>query len=719
MSYLTKSATTATTFAATQLETFAVASLEISELEMLRVTLEKEQGSLLNLGDNIIAQSTIQNILDQYQLKNINLNTIVRQILILAHPPKYESSFDRNNLSPVFSLEPTAKNALHFAAREGNLEEVQNLISAGYDVNAGDIFSTTPLHLAAMYGHENVIIYLLNQGAKINSKAYVSYKYFWSFNSQYAYTPLDLAIKYSPNLVSIEALLKNNAISANWDLLQMDLAQTIENALLTQDYLKLDLALSKIEMLADASNNGLWIDADSAMPMAMFLQLEAQMTTNPTCHQRLIDSIGKLTNADSTETLEHYVRAKNLLQVFPSNSEYHFQVGDFQAVLPASGYLIQPSLNLAAHSLAAYCTMLEANISEFDFQIYNELIQNSSFHLPFESYLALKTDVFNQVGSIFDEASLTIQNAGLREWSEKLYQDYLAGKTILIPTGWMGHGLDIILDKELNLFMVANAGDSHATLSPGLNAYNHKFNLTAEDIYTILNNQDKMSLEFKYFYDLGLVKNEEFSFETDYQLYGNCAWNSQKIAEEALLFLGLKKVTHDHALSRALTDVWFEEFDHFHEMSVLKDYIDKPSLEISALGDIFVNYYGTVETPYEQESAKLIFDALSDPSNIEIFNHYYCQNERYISNSLKSFIIDNGFELTEEGLSRSLNINQENGAALNLEDVIVQPNQDALSLFNDVTMGPSHLDLTSPSLLYSPTSPSLPHEPVCDTTYSY
>jgi ankyrin repeat protein len=62
------------------------------------------------------------------------------------------------------------KEKLHFAADEGDLEEVKKLIKSGYDINAFDEdLSLTPLHYAIANEHYEVAEYLLESGANINA----------------------------------------------------------------------------------------------------------------------------------------------------------------------------------------------------------------------------------------------------------------------------------------------------------------------------------------------------------------------------------------------------------------------------------------------------------------------------------------------------------------------------------------------------------------------
>ena len=62
------------------------------------------------------------------------------------------------------------KEQLHFAASDGDLEKVKELIDNGYDVNAFDAdLSLTPLHYAVRGEFIEVSKYLLLNGADINA----------------------------------------------------------------------------------------------------------------------------------------------------------------------------------------------------------------------------------------------------------------------------------------------------------------------------------------------------------------------------------------------------------------------------------------------------------------------------------------------------------------------------------------------------------------------
>ena len=65
--------------------------------------------------------------------------------------------------------ELTERMRLHFAAQDGDLKEARELIEQGFDVNAFDEFTSTPLHCAVNGGHIEVAKYLLSVGADVNA----------------------------------------------------------------------------------------------------------------------------------------------------------------------------------------------------------------------------------------------------------------------------------------------------------------------------------------------------------------------------------------------------------------------------------------------------------------------------------------------------------------------------------------------------------------------
>jgi uncharacterized protein len=60
--------------------------------------------------------------------------------------------------------------ALHYAAVNGDLQEITDLIAAGSDVNARDNAGMTPLHFASQQQHFEAARLLLGAGAKVDVK---------------------------------------------------------------------------------------------------------------------------------------------------------------------------------------------------------------------------------------------------------------------------------------------------------------------------------------------------------------------------------------------------------------------------------------------------------------------------------------------------------------------------------------------------------------------
>ena len=75
------------------------------------------------------------------------------------------------------------KGTLRKACKKGDIEAVKQHLAAGADVNAGGVFGKTPLHLAAMGGHKEIVELFITNGADLNAKGFGG-------------TPLDWAIEW-------------------------------------------------------------------------------------------------------------------------------------------------------------------------------------------------------------------------------------------------------------------------------------------------------------------------------------------------------------------------------------------------------------------------------------------------------------------------------------------------------------------------------------------
>ena len=58
--------------------------------------------------------------------------------------------------------------SIYDAATEGNIEVVKQHLANGADVNASNMHGETPLHVAALRGHKEVVQLLITNGAYAN-----------------------------------------------------------------------------------------------------------------------------------------------------------------------------------------------------------------------------------------------------------------------------------------------------------------------------------------------------------------------------------------------------------------------------------------------------------------------------------------------------------------------------------------------------------------------
>lgn len=590
----------------------------------------------------------------------------ILQVILAHHPNPKAFEFDFaviNRFAEAKSL------ALHHAARTGDLVTAKKLVALGNNVNEKDLFGSTPLHMAAMYGHKPVVEFLIQKGAELNAKTYKM--------DDFALTPLDLAAQYSPNTETFSYLLSKGADPQHWDMLMYALFDNAINSSEKQDFKTFDLALTKIEIAAQ-NKNALWVYATSEVrPLAVLLKVFATEITDNQCYQRVLKTINSLNAQDKHSLSERYIHAKNLLHAFPSDKTYTYKIGPNKVKITASGYYAVFAVDLAAKMLADFQNKKLVNIDLAGFEAMKSQFPTSDKKLlkNAEIYSQEKRMCFLHVENIFKQAANSIAKAGLYEASQELYTRYTNGETILLPAGWDGHALDIIIDKALNLFIVANAGERFEAIAPGLNAFNMQFSLAVDDIYSILNNEEQIDLEFKKFYDLGLEINETYTMGSPSQDYGNCAWFSQQIAQKGLLLIDLAKSTNDIPLALKIAHTWYEELNEYHLSAVLKEYLADPFLEVAALGDVLIHYHNQVESSEERARAKLILDYLTDSSHKADFKKYYQAHLTEFTPTLKSFMADNGYDLNYFP-ARKDHENTQDTEVVHIDDVIQWHNEE-------------------------------------------
>ena len=61
------------------------------------------------------------------------------------------------------------KEQLHFAAQDGDLKRVKDLVEKGFPINRFDEIDKTPLHYAVEEEHFKIVNYLIKSGANVNA----------------------------------------------------------------------------------------------------------------------------------------------------------------------------------------------------------------------------------------------------------------------------------------------------------------------------------------------------------------------------------------------------------------------------------------------------------------------------------------------------------------------------------------------------------------------
>ncbi len=581
-----------------------------------------------------------------------------------------------NTAMNISEKTPVPDYSLHWAAKNGDLVAVKNLIEKnGANINLADNFGTTALHLAAMYGQTEVVSYLITHGADINKSAYKHLDYFellFNLDSNFSsglpyhtYTPLDLACKYSPTASTFEILLSNNAKSNHYDMLKDNLCLSLATSLYEENINRFNQDLLKMEALAKYKPEGLFYTTDAiaeyTLPVVLSLQLVNSEIANPIFKASIEETIQHITKNDPLDTATSFMLATQLLQVFPTDQHYKFNLNGNTLYIKEGSYSIF-STDFAEQYVSRYAENIHDHTSQKEFSIVQNQIKDASFSAlkSLEAYTAYKESIYDNISYAFTLASMGAQDAMDEGVTSKLFEHYQNGQPTLLATGWDGHMVDILFDKSLNVMVIANAGDSCPVFEPGLNVFSFKQPVTADHFYNILTNVQQIELEYKLFYDLELTPLNDYFVGTDPQFFNNCTWNNHLVAEQGLLYLNLLHDIKNTEQAKKISEIWFDDFNIFQQKQAIEDYFTNPNLEFKALGDILVNYHNVLSTPESQERTKLFLNNIFDHNLGKELDNYYKQHKSDFSSALKQFITDLGHPLPSTNntkLSKGLTMN--------------------------------------------------------------
>lgn len=526
------------------------------------------------------------------------------------------------------------------AARYGHYDLVENfLYSDGLSlINAQDHFGTSALHLAAMYGQKDILSLLLSQPEiDANLQAYLNYE------SNTTYSPLDMAIKYKQPIDIIRMLVEAGASTNHSEVLLEMLFHgscgVIENektaVVSIVNYDEFEQSLNILDMLIKNVQPMSYI---GYIPISIVLQSLNASVADPKA-KMLVEKLIEQVSVYDTDRYDHaFLIAKDFTHAFPSNHHYTVKNDLFSGEISAEGHLRPFVTNSFYDSVVDYQKIIKNNFSASDY--HSEI---SGMNLA--NYMALKFHVFSELNTAYYLADLSVKHAGLYDTSKILYQFYSEGKTILIPTGWEGHAIDIVIDKNLALYTVANAGDRYTTFLPGgVHAYHYTSPISVEDIYEILNNSSQHNLEYEHYYKLGLLNNHDFSSEFPDQLYGNCGIYSLLMANWSLTYINIYKQTNDPILSKQLSDLWHQDVLEHHKTYVLKEYLSDPYFsDDKPLYDVLINYQIKLDHKEKIEQTELMLDYLTSPKHLIDFKEFYDKNQDQFSLELTEFIQKKGY----------------------------------------------------------------------------
>jgi hypothetical protein len=493
-------------------------------------------------------------------------------------------------------------------------------------LNSQDLFGTTALHLAVKYGYENLVELLLSHPEiNVNLQAYQHSKI------GNTYSPLDFSFKYESSQKIIELLLDANASTQHpGSLLKMFLGQGEDDEKCPErskepvDPEELSAFLHIFEILVTKIPEVAFSDG---WPLSINLIEIYNNDSDPESRIILKNLIDILEKAHPNDYLQPYLIAKNFTHAFPSSNEY-------VTTNEWANDLFQAEWYFKSYALKSF------HVSFVDYLNNLALANNQS---DVANYVNFKKHIFSEINTSYNIAEYYADKVGLYEISIELYILYEGGETILLRSGWEGHAVDIILDKGLNLYIVANAGDRYLDLPSGVRAYNINAPITPDSIYQILNNYDKQHLEYDQYYDLHLTENPVFSQDFPNQEYDNCAYNSLLLANWSLTYLNLYKDSVNLLEAKVMANSWHNDVVEHHKTVVLKNYLAEPYLKgDQVLYDTLIHHEKQLDHPEKIVQTNLILNYLTSEGHSEAFTKYYNEHLAEFSPELSKFIQLNG-----------------------------------------------------------------------------
>lgn len=414
---------------------------------------------------------------------------------------------------------------LHILAINGDPADITQLLLAGEDVNKEDFLSTRPLHVAALSGNIEAVQLFLDYGAEVNDDSYYGITALYLALQQEHYDIARLLIAHGADLNAGEKEYGETPFFV--------LADHLDNYI--NDYLddRSPEALQKIEQVAELFQlldpNAVFSFSHDDVPL---------ITVIKSCITNLPDSPVKTIFQDllpvfSTDYENAYVNAKLLLHVFPTGNVYHYTFDGVEHSLNSEGF----------------------------FGIYTTMHVNNALHAYVDE---THSELFSKIEHTYELATTLTWNTQDPATHEMTLNAYHEGQTILIPSGWDGHFVNIILSEPQMLFACANSGQRYYEYDAGVRIYKmYDPDLIDTDfIHDVSTNTQQNNLEYNLVYQYGLLESSHF-LPGDNQQFGNCALQSHREAVRGLLYIELLNEGVSSTEATLKAEEYFQDWNAF------------------------------------------------------------------------------------------------------------------------------------------------------------
>ncbi|MBN9287553.1 MAG: hypothetical protein BGO43_04315 [Gammaproteobacteria bacterium 39-13] len=601
-------------------------------------------------------------------IKNIQHKPLALNDLMAFYAKSSTSKTHIENQTLLFAKPVDGKNyPLHIAARDGDTDTIKNLLEQGYDINKKDLRNITALHIAVLFGQHETALMLIENGAEVDSKGYEDHTPLHFALMKHHYDIAKILIsegKADPNQITSEGKNAFNYIMDDLGVNLLMLGETHDKVLLK----KIDSMLDTISILAATTNTCYYIDAVEQGDSYLSVPIPISMLLNVvSCYVATLDLKNKLLLLADTVKIydpseDIYVYAKNILHMFPTGETYKLNIGTGEDIwIQSEGHFGNYTTLLASHSLDAYLLSIAPSQSS-----------------------ELKLDILSTLHSIYESAVYFSSHAGQKETALLAFEQYEKGETVLLPSGWEGHFVDIIISKSQSLYVVANSGARYHGESPdyqgdpaGILFYKiiEPDAIDADFFYAILNNEEQINLELENAYLYGVFEKAD-EIIRDTQVYGNCGWESHRDAVEGLFYIELLNLGINEVEAKSLAQTYYQEWDHFHGIYVIDQYMaNNPGLPLEALLDMFKELHQKDHFSFENhDHAQKLADAMISPHYIDEFKVWLNDPEMDLVDKLIKNILQEQHGIDVELLLQD-SMNEIVGQDSEIIDITVEPIQ--------------------------------------------